>query len=441
MTDWSNLTPIRAGIRTEYLHESGIRLVFDFVNPTSRGIDAWCEVRWQGNVPDPKLLTFGRYDLMGARTVTGLANQAASDCPKISNDTPGALREMIRTAIYDMINTHLEGPETVVLADVDTTKGQWLLYPLLESTTATRIIAPGGSTKSFFALAIAITMATGRPKLLGFKPKQPGTPLYLDWEADPETHALRLKALCAGAGIDVPRNIIYSRQTTSLAQGIHGIAATVAKHNPSCIIIDSNTAARGLNGGPIEEATKQLFGALASLGRPSIVLDHKSADKMKRGERGGYGSVFNQNFVRVEWEYVRINQTDNTTAFAMSLEKANNTRKGIELAYEMTFHTEGEQEDEHLTSVQMRQINPMTVTAATFGQPQIESMIDRICALLATADEPLTTTTIADVLGATPSTIRTTLNRNTALATNVGHGGEGKWVLRSRADAALPDPF
>ena len=59
--------------RYDITHDTGLRVVVDWINPTSRGIEAWVEIRWQGNVPSPKLLAFGRYDLMGARTASSLA--------------------------------------------------------------------------------------------------------------------------------------------------------------------------------------------------------------------------------------------------------------------------------------------------------------------------------------------------------------------------------
>lgn len=439
-SDWSELRPIRTGVRTEYWHEAGIRIIFDYLHPTSKGLEAWCEVRWVGNVPDPKLLTFGRWDLMGSTTVKRMADQAAIDSPKIGNDTGEAMRGMIRAAVYDMIQTHLEGKETVTLAHIEPEKQQWLLRPLLEAGTSTRIIARGGATKSLLALAIGVTVCTGRTKLLGVKPSQPGPVLYLDWEADQGTHAVRLHALCKGAGFDPPDNLHYEHHDQSLHRAIHGIARSVAEYEPIAIVIDSNAMARGgTGGGGQEDTTMDMHAALRQLQLPAVILDHKSDDKIRRGVKGGYGSVFNQNLARLEWEYVRIQQVEDTTSVALSLEKANNIRTGLEMAFEMRFVNIGEGDDRHLDQIKMRPIAPATVTAMP-GPDQARTWKDRIYWLLQAEGVPLVTADIADRLDGSESTIRKELNRHSVFR-NVAVDGLGKWTTEELAEQTHPIPY
>lgn len=438
--NWDDLRPVRTGIRTEYWHEAGIRIIFDYLHPTSKGLEAWCEVRWVGNVPEPKLLTFGRWDLMGSTTVKRLADQAAIDCPKVGTDTSEAIRAMLRAAVYDMIQTHLEGKETVTLAHIEPQKQQWLLRPLLEAGTATRIIARGGATKSLLALAIGVTICTGRSKLLGVKPATTGPVLYLDWEADQGTHATRLHAMCKGAGIDVPENLHYEHHDESLHRAIHGIARTVAQYAPIALVVDSNAMARGGTGsGGAEDTTRDMYAALRQLKLPVVILDHKSDEKIRRGVKGGYGSVFNQNLARLEWEYVRIQQVGDTTRVALSLEKANNMRTGIELAFELDFVNLGDGDDRHLDKIRMRPIAPANVTAMPDAS-NAQTWRDRIYWLLQAEGVPLEVGEIAERMEASESTIRKELNRHPVFV-NVAVSGVGKWSTAELAEQTHPIPY
>lgn len=431
---------VRAGMRTEYWHPDGIRVVFDYLNPTTKGLEAWCEIRWQGNVPDPRPLTFGRYDLMGATTVSRLAQQAALDCPRLGQDTPAELRSMIGFAVYDMIETHNQGKETVVLADVEPAHSQWLLRPLMEGGTNTRIIARGGSTKSFLALAIAATITTGRSRLLGLKPSVVGPVLYLDWEADNGTQAARLRAMCKGAGLDLPDSLIYEHHDAPLAKAVHGIARSVAEYEPVALVVDSNAMARGGGGqGSAEDTTQAMFAALRHLGRPALIVDHKSDEKIRKGQKGGYGSIFNQNLARLEWEYARIHTMGDVTSFVLSLEKANNIRTGLELAYEFTFENVGEGDERHLDSVQIRQVAPSSVSGIA-AWDQAEKLRDKIFAYLSSEGDVCSVAEISVGLSVSEGTVRKELHRHSDFV-NVALTGTGKWTTKEVADAIQPIPF
>ncbi|MDX1745813.1 MAG: hypothetical protein R3324_07740, partial [Halobacteriales archaeon] len=149
MTWADDLTPREIGSRREYMHPAGVRVIFDHMHPTSRGIESWVEVRWQGNVPDPQLLTFGRFDLMGSTTADRLAKSAARVVKSVPEDGWG---EIIRAAVYDTVREWLEGGEAVRLANVEESDAaRWLLRPLIGGAGATSVVGAGGSHRSFVA--------------------------------------------------------------------------------------------------------------------------------------------------------------------------------------------------------------------------------------------------------------------------------------------------
>jgi AAA domain len=408
--------------RCEYLHSSGLRLIFAMIEPSQSRINAWCEIRWQGNVPAPRKLAFGTYNLMGPRTVPSLVSAAMAGIdPKTERgltDLKPILHQSLSDAIYDVVKLILNGEPSIDLADVDPHDVLWLLEPLIEVHSNTRLIAPGGIGKSTFALAIAATVVTGSAKILGIRPQVTGPVLYLDWEADPQTHAERLRALCRGHGLNVPRGIHHQYLSGSLSRNMSAVQNAVADTNPVLIVVDSNAMARGASGdGPAEDSTIRLFSALRVFRRPALITDHKSKDAIAKGRRGGYGSQFNENLARVQWEVVRMTDTPGKVELVWRLEKANNTSKGIEIAYRHTFQTE----NGRLTEARIDWIEPASVLAL-IEPTGAANTVDRIQAALRQADEAQTVNQIVDATGISRDTIARALNRNKGLFEPAGTG-------------------
>lgn len=324
--------------RCEYDTPSGLRLIVDWINPDHNGIKAWCEARWKKT---NEVLGFAKLDLMGPNTYDKLSKLTHQSLP-VDGIELATVREEWKWAIYDVIRITRLGEETVDLTTVKATSKRWLLPPLMEAGAHTRLIAKGGEFKSLFALAVAVTVATGSNKLLGIKPTATGPVLYLDWEADPQTHAERLHALCKGAGITVAPGLInYEHHRQSLYRGAHAIAGKVAELHPLMVVVDSNAMARGISGeGAQEDSTLRMFSALRSFGAPALIVDHKSSEAITRKKEGGYGSIFNRNLARLEWEVVRSQNGGDSTMVAMRLLKANNTRHGQELGFRYTISTD-----------------------------------------------------------------------------------------------------
>lgn len=442
---------LNTGSRIEYLHDSGIRLVFDFITPTSKGVDAWCEIRWQGDTPQPYVITYGRRDLMGSTTSDSLTKQALGALRKHHRVDPDVMREAITVACYQVIQIQLEGVEPLVLSQVPAKKQRWLLKPLVEhGVNHTRVIAAGGSGKSVFALAVAYTVATGSKRLFKQAPTVTGPVIYLDWETSADVHANRLEALCKGMGLDDPGDqLLYLPMPQALARSAHWVAHTVAETGTAMIVVDSNIRARGTPSTytSAEATSTQLFEALRQIGVPAFIVDHKSDEKIRKNQRGGYGSITNQNNIRVEWEVAgmsKIRSADRLfeqVEVRYAWEKGNNSAAQEDIAYRIAFQNERVDGDERLTSIEFNRIAPSTVQL--FGKHlDPVSQVDRAWSVLANQTEPMPLADLAEVLGVSARSLSTQMARDARFENVAPRGRPGLWRAGTGDEGdALPAPF
>lgn len=314
---------------------------------------------------------------------------------------------------------------------------RFLVRPYVRETGATILAAEGGSNKSFFALALALTCTTGRAGFLGVKPFRTGPVLYLDWEDDREAHTERAWALCNPLGIDPEsgHRIIYQKMRTNLASGIDALLTKLAKlppeQRPILAVIDS--AGKAIGGSVNDdEATNRLFAAIDRLDMPTFIIDHKSKEAIKSKAKGAIGSVYKWNSARMLWDLEKVQSigTDRLT-LKLTNSKSNGTRLQPSTAFEVEFVNEGEGNFERLTSVSYRPIDPYRVVAMSF---EGATTAEAILGLLAQSDEGMTTEELADLTEKSEATIRKTLSRMTDDVRNVSSGGRARWLLVDRDD-------
>jgi AAA domain-containing protein len=434
----SNLTPtLITPERCEY-HGAGLRFIFTDMAPRTGGIYAWVEVRWQGNIPDPRPLAFGTYNLMGNRTVSTLTSEVmASD----GNLDKAAVRELVTEAVNDVRLVLTEQHDAKPLHETETTQRRWTLKPLLEASSITRLIAAGGSLKSLFALAICATVATGSPKFLGLKPQQTGSSLFLDWEADAAIHAERLRALCKAVGLQVPETIHYMRMSGALHLSQRRIASAVADIDPVLLVADSNAMARGASGdGSAEDSTIRMFSALRSFQRSALIVDHKSDEKARRGLTGGYGSIYNRNLARLEWEVNRVVSNVESTDLVLRLEKANNMRRGLELGYRVTIK---QTQEDIWETASLQTVNPQSIVAMS---NEGATLADRVAGYLRHQTEAQSVKAIANACHLKDNLVRSILSRSGDRFENVSKTKEARWrLIDQETDEGdldeLPAPF
>lgn len=292
--DW---VPTKTADSWMFSHSEGIDLLITQMMPSSRGLHAWVEMRWRGNVPSPGLITAARYDLMGSRTVGSMVARIKD--AGIDEKEPD-WRHLIQSAVYDVIRDYLDGPEVVDLSKATPTTVGFILRPLIGDVGATSLVGAGKTGKSLLALACGCSIASGDPEWAGMKVIRPGPVIYADWEADAGTHAQRLNALSEGIGKAMPEGRLhYIQAEAPLTMWAPALARRIARLEGVLVIIDSVMMARG--GEASAQDTIPFFLALRTLGVPSLLIDHQSREAIEKGKTGAFGSVVNDNTVRLRW--------------------------------------------------------------------------------------------------------------------------------------------
>lgn len=397
----------------EYEHDSGARIVLDHLHRTSNGFYAWVELR----IGEGRPIVFGRKDIMAPRAAGTFAKDAAE------KDDTVPWSDGISQAFYEVIQADREGATTIDLARWEPGPTQWILKPLIEQGGHTRLIAPGDSGKSFFALACGLAVATGDARAIGAKPAVTGPVLYLDWETDVNTHARRLRALARGLDSPMPDKdlLIYQEHTAPLYRVAHQIHRTIDTYGVVLAIVDSVMLARGAGGDKAEDSAIRLFEALREFTVPAMLIDHKSKEAMAKGRRGGYGSVVNENTVRLQWEMTKILPIgSDRKAFVLASEKHNNTGRLPPLGYQFQARTNSELVA-RFTRVEADEIT---------GAVESSDLASRIAYLLSGSNEPLSVKQVAADLGDKEPSVRATLNAREDMFENRGTKAKGLWMVK-----------
>ena len=334
--------------RYDVVDPSGVRIICDRLTPTSDGLRAWVELRWE-----EKVVAYGNFNLMGPRTASALIKDAREAVNAKVN-----WADVVRGHLYDVILKHLAGADPVILADVPKREGaKWLLRPLVGATGASSIIGFGGSLKSLLALSAAASVATGLPRFIGEKPSTTGPVLYLDWEADAEEHSERLKALCKAQKVDAPSNILYRAEAAPMARSVGPISRLVNEEGIVMLVVDSVMLARGGDAfGP--EDTTRLYGAIRDIGIPTLLIDHKAKHSKKTD--GSYGSIVNENTARLQWVITSFKDEDPTFHIRLRQHKRNNVGSIGDIAYRCDFDRDGDElEGVTITPISAKTVKPM----------------------------------------------------------------------------------
>ena len=400
-------------------------IILDYIYPTARGLEAWVERRIEGqDIP----LSSGQRNLMIADAIGPFAKQASAHESKIPWE------EGLRYAFYITIEAWREGAATLDLATIEPADLVFMLDPLVEEGGNTRLIAPGGSGKSIFAMAIALSVATDNHQFLGLHPQKTGPVFYCDWEANADEHARRARALCNT--IDAPPlerdQLIYQFQSLPLHQTVQRIRRDVDRSEAVMLIVDSSKMAAGPSSQASgEDSTLKMFAALREIGRPAVIVDHKTKEDIRRDRRGGYGSVFNENLARLEWEYIRYSQpAKNERHFVLSLEKENNVGDLPPLGFKLI--TDGGKTG--ITKAAFTRVSPDTIT-----DPSLEDLGERVMTLFHTSTEPMVLSRMAEILAVSEGSLRARLNKDHRFF-NVNEGKKGKKGLWRPADDFVEGP-
>lgn len=278
------------------------------------------------------LLHMARVSLTSSQSKAALVRALAQ---RIANfDWSGAVEQLALLVTYE----HRHAGATVRLATADTPARRWLLYPYLEEDEVSVVYAYGGSGKSVFALAAALSLATGQ-QIVGTPACKTGLPvLYLDWETSAAVHKERLLALCTGqqlANNNPP--VFYRRMSAPIAQAVDSIIGDIETLGVKAIVVDS----LGMAGaGAPEEATTaiQTFAAIRALGVTTLALHHR---RKGIANTGGdittiFGSAYYVNAARHVWE-IDAKAGEDAIEMALIHMKANNSTLKPRHGFNFTF--------------------------------------------------------------------------------------------------------
>lgn len=386
-----------------------IRLTVADVDARGGELRAWVEA-YDG----PKRLHFGDYNLRGPRTVGALAQA----CTRGRLD--GDWHEWLTEAIYETIHDTLQGEPPQELDAAGAEPSGWIVDMLVGDVGATSLVGFGQTGKSLLALAAALTVCSGDPVWLGLD-ADPGKVLYLDWEADADSHRWRISQLCRGANRPAPKGLFYMRPRLPLARTVTSVARHAAQLDADLLIVDSVMLARGGDAFGAE-ATLALYAALDRIGVPSLLVDHRAKHAAENGDTGPYGSVANFNSLRLAWG-TKTTPTLDGADIRLKKVKANYHGQLREHAWQLRF-------EDRNRSARFDRVDPSTVLVG--GEPTVTEKILGLLRRAGVAGQ--TVKALAAETGAAENTVRALLSKLKArgLADQVG----GVWLSDDQQEEA-----
>lgn len=260
-------------------------------------------------------------------------------------------------------------------------------WPLVREGGCSLLFGDGGSGKSFISLWIAMALGADCPVPDPCEVRKPSKVLYLDWEADWETHNSRMLRLAEGAGIipPTPATIEWLHMDQPLVDRVRAIRRKMDDVGADVVIHDSVSWAAG---GSLldDDIARSYLQAVRRIGGTHLAIAHVSADTAKNGFRGAhaFGSRFWHHGPRLT-TYVR--RGDNGT-IAFLRQKANNDAP-IPDAWGLRFEWDGKD-------------GPISVYGAKVSEsPDLVGLkpdVERILDLLVDGDE-LSSSAISIAMG------------------------------------------
>ena len=374
----------------------------------------------RGGVHAELSITSGATELLGSTDISLKSDSARTTLARNLNGLAASYpwKRLIERACTVVLSRHREGEPVIVLTPSDSVNVPFLLNPLIYEGHQALMYAPGGSLKSYVALAVALQASHGAC-IAGISAVRVPV-LYLDWELNAETVGGRLKALQTGHPELSEFVPYYRRCEAPLHQEVHQIARQVEERGVKLLIVDSAAMACGGDLASPDAAIK-LQRALRQIGCASLVLAHTSKGAAQEGqEKTAYGTVFFRELARNVWEVQRADG-DNPVRIALHQKKNNFGPIHPPLGLEFNFSSH---------AVQVTACNPE-------DEPQFEARLpipSRIRNLLEDG-VPRTTLEIETELGAKSVTIKSALSRGKGYKWQqvVDDSQTPKWtVLRAR---------
>lgn len=349
-----------------------------------------------------------------ARVNLGSSQSRAAYVKALSHGHPSETwPDMIATACLEVARAARVGEPALSVTAEPSPEARWLLPGLIPLGETSVMFGDGGTGKSLWSLALAAAGLTGIP-LAGQSRWQVASltrVLYLDWESLRSDHGARLWGLLTPLGARTD-GILHRSMSRGLAEDIPAIRQIVAREAVDLVIVDSLGAACGAEPEGADAAVRTM-NALRSLAPATrLVIAHvsKAAAEASHGPARPYGSVYVANLARSVIE-VRRDETAPEAELVCTYHhrKANLGRLQAARALRWCFEDNG--------YIRVSSAEPDLSRAHLPAQ-----IIDAL------AHGALSVTSLADQLGESIGSVRTTLNRlaKRNIVLRVVEGGKGK---------------
>ena len=184
---------------------------------------------------------------------------------------------------------------------------QWLLEPFVLDKAPNILFGEGGGGKTFVALRMMLSIATGVP-FLGVAPARKCPVMFLDYEDDAAEGLDRIMKLCSSEAAktegsvptleDVQNNIFYfPAGGIPIHDLVPQLQEKIKEHKIEFLLIDSAVLACGGEPEKAENASRY-FNSLAKLGITSLTIAHETKSE---NHEHVFGSIFWKNCTRNMW--------------------------------------------------------------------------------------------------------------------------------------------
>ena len=213
----------------------------------------------------------------------------------------------------------------------------FLASPFLQQSVSNLLFAQSEAGKTWFALRLALSLATGDPFLTYPMPSGKKT-LYLDYEDSQRTFTNRLYNICAGTGKkfkEIAPFIHYYKPTGSFRANTEQTKSMIERLGYDLLIIDAGGDAAG--GSPSdEEKVLDLFNALEEIRCTKLILHHEP--KYVQSEAAAfYGSMYWKARSRVAWRLQVESEDSGKKLIKASIQKRSNLPYFEPIYYNLEF--------------------------------------------------------------------------------------------------------
>ena len=353
-------------------------------------------------------------NLSADRTVTSLVNG-------LNRRTSDAYNwERIMDHVSEMCDLKLtQGKPAVWLGyDPEAQSPVPLVGPFVYDGEATLLSADGGTGKTTFLTACALTLSTGEPIIPGLEVPAALPGLYCDWEGGRSIHSHLVSRLLRGVGIERTDALLYLECRGRLYEQIDHIAKIVDEYGVRLLFPDSVSWACGGDAETME--TVSLYErALSEIGIASFNAAHtrKNADDNKP-----FGSVFWHNMARSSWQVKQVREEEGSIHLAFFHRKANYHKRHKPLGYRVDFSEDA--------------IRFVREDVADHFEENL-NLTDRIAALL-TTEGPMTGPEAAEALKESRQNVANRLKAGLDTRyVRLGDSRPFKWAVKARDESVV----